>query len=104
MLVWPDGRAAWLTPRPGVFDDLRALDGLYLETALAGRTAEVTYQHGLSQVLDAVTDGDYTAGVLIRPTSIAEIRRTARDGQLMPPKSTFFTPKPLTGWVMRLLA
>jgi uncharacterized protein (DUF1015 family) len=39
--------------------------------------------------------------VLIRPTSLEEILRTAREGLLMPPKSTFFTPKLLTGWVVR---
>jgi hypothetical protein len=49
----------------------------------------------------AVTAGCYAAGVLIRPTSLTEILRTAREGLLMPPKSTFFTPKLLTGWVVR---
>jgi uncharacterized protein (DUF1015 family) len=33
--------------------------------------------------------------------SIAEIERTARDRLLMPPKSTFFTPKLRTGLVLR---
>ena len=33
--------------------------------------------------------------------SLAEIERTAREGLLMPPKSTFFTPKPITGLVLR---
>jgi uncharacterized protein (DUF1015 family) len=42
--------------------------------------------------------------VLIRPTGIDEIRRTADEGLLMPPKSTFFTPKLRTGLVMRPLA
>jgi len=43
------------------------------------------------------------AGVLIRPTSIVEIRRTADERVLMPPKSTFFTPKLRTGPVLRPL-
>jgi uncharacterized protein (DUF1015 family) len=41
--------------------------------------------------------------VLIRPVSLREIRRTADTGELMPPKSTFFTPKLLTGIVWRPL-
>ena len=45
--------------------------------------------------------GAATAAVLIRPVSIAEIERTAREGLLMPPKSTFFTPKLRTGLVIR---
>ena len=61
----------------------------------------MTYQHGLDEVLAAVAAGDATAAVLIRPVSIAEIERTAREGLLMPPKSTFFTPKLRTGFVLR---
>ena len=102
VLVTPDG-AEWLTPKPGAFDDVRALDGAWLEDALDGTAAEVTYQHGLDEVLAAVDAGTATAAVLIRPVSIAEIERTAREGLLMPPKSTFFTPKLRTGFVVREL-
>ncbi|MFZ8902211.1 MAG: DUF1015 domain-containing protein, partial [Ilumatobacteraceae bacterium] len=41
--------------------------------------------------------------LLIRPVTVAEIRRTADEGLLMPPKSTFFTPKLRTGPVIRPL-
>jgi uncharacterized protein (DUF1015 family) len=100
VLIGPDG-AAWLTPRPGAFTDVRALDGAWLEATLEGTAAEVTYQHGLDEVLTAVEQGAATAAVLIRPVSLDEIERTAREGLLMPPKSTFFTPKLRTGFVLR---
>ena len=48
--------------------------------------------------------GRAVAAVLVRPPSLAEIQRTAREGLLMPPKSTFFTPKLKTGAVLRPLA
>ncbi len=82
---------------------VRPLDGAWLERALAGTPAaeRVTYQHGLDEVLAAIAAGAATAAVLIRPVSIAEIERTAREGLLMPPKSTFFTPKLRTGFVAR---
>jgi uncharacterized protein (DUF1015 family) len=48
-----------------------------------------------------VGSGTVAAGILIRPTSLEEIQRTAREGLLMPPKSTFFTPKLRTGLVVR---
>ena len=54
-------------------------------------------------MLAAVRSGQVDAGVLIRPTGITEIRRTADEGLLMPPKSTFFTPKLRTGLVVRPL-
>jgi uncharacterized protein (DUF1015 family) len=103
VLVGPGGAAERMVPRPGAFDGVRALDGAWLEAALEGTAAEVTYQHGLDEVLGAVRTGAAVAAVLIRPVSIAEIERTAREGLLMPPKSTFFTPKLRTGFVVRPL-
>jgi uncharacterized protein (DUF1015 family) len=103
-LVAPSGEGHWLTPRPGYFDDLRTLDGLWLEHLLEATPASVSYQHGVHQLHALMTaDDTVTAAVLIRPVSVAEIERTAREGLLMPPKSTFFTPKLLTGLVMRPL-
>ena len=100
VLIGPD-TTEWLIPKRGVFDGVRALDGAYLEHALKGSRAVVDYQHGLDEVLGRVADKDVTAAILIRPTSLAEIQRTAREGLLMPPKSTFFTPKLRTGLVVR---
>jgi uncharacterized protein (DUF1015 family) len=92
-----------MQPRPGRFDGVRALDGGWLETALADVPLTVSYQHGLDEALSEVDSGRAAAAVLIRPVSVAEIERTAREGLLMPPKSTFFTPKLKTGFVIRSL-
>jgi uncharacterized protein (DUF1015 family) len=102
VLVGPQ-EAARLTPKPGAFEGIRAIDGAWLEHALGQLPAEVAYQHGLAETVAAVARGDAAAGVLIRPVSVAEIQRTAREGLLMPPKSTFFTPKLRTGFVIRQL-
>ena len=108
-LVRPDGTGAWLTPRPEAFANVRALDGVYLEhvledvRAVDGAEIDVSYQHGVANVVDLVRAGDADVAVLIRPTSIDEIRRTAVERLLMPPKSTFFTPKLRTGLVLRPL-
>lgn len=99
-----DGQGTWLLPRQGAFDGVRALDGAWLEHLLADSPASVAYQHGVDE-LRTLFDADptVTAAVLIRPVSVDEIERTAREGLLMPPKSTFFTPKLLTGLVVRPL-
>ena len=102
-LVGPDGTTQFLHPRPGAFDSVRSLDGAWLEHALADLSPTVTYQHGVDHVVDAVSSGAAAGAVLIRPVSVAEIERTAREGALMPPKSTFFTPKLRTGLVVRSL-
>jgi uncharacterized protein (DUF1015 family) len=93
----------WLTPKPSAFAGLRDLDSQRLEHALRGTTHDVAYQHGAREVLELVRTGVADAAVLIRPTSIGEIRRTAEEHVLMPPKSTFFTPKLRTGLVVRPL-
>jgi uncharacterized protein (DUF1015 family) len=104
-LVRPDGTGVWLTPRPEAFEGIRALDGAYLEHVLQDREdLDVSYQHGVQHVVDCLATGEAAVGVLIRPTGIDEIRRTADERLLMPPKSTFFTPKLRTGLVLRPLA
>ncbi len=47
--------------------------------------------------------GEAQAGVLLRPASVAQIIDIAHGGERMPPKTTFFHPKPRTGVVFRLL-
>lgn len=100
-LVDTNGRGTWMIPRPEAFVGVRDLDSARLEHALADLPHEVQYQHGISEVRRELARGSATAAVLIRPVSIAEIERTAHEGLLMPPKSTFFTPKLLTGLVVR---
>lgn len=100
VLIGPD-TVEWLIPKPGAFDGVRALDGAWLEATLDGTGIEPSYQHDIHEIATAVRSGHASAGILIRPTSLHEIMRTAREGLLMPPKSTFFTPKPLTGVVIR---
>jgi uncharacterized protein (DUF1015 family) len=102
-LVAPDGTGTWLLPRPEAFHDVRDLDSSRLEHALADLDHEVTYQHGVSEVLRVLSQGQATAGILIRPVTVAEIQRTAHEQLLMPPKSTFFSPKLRTGLVIRRL-
>ncbi|MEY3691181.1 MAG: hypothetical protein RJB57_836, partial [Actinomycetota bacterium] len=102
-LVDDEGHGTYLVPRPGAFDGVRNLDSARLEHALGDLISAVTYQHGVNEVLEKVRSGDAGCALLIRPVSLEEIRRTAETGELMPPKSTFFTPKPLTGMVWRPL-
>jgi uncharacterized protein (DUF1015 family) len=105
LLILVSRDAAWqMQPRPRRFDGVRPLDGGWLETALADVPLTLSYQHGLAETLQEVDGGRASAAVLIRPVSVAEIERTAREGLLMPPKSTFFTPKLKTGFVIRSMS
>ncbi|MGA0064074.1 MAG: DUF1015 family protein [Ilumatobacteraceae bacterium] len=102
-LVAPSLESWWLSPREGVFGESRNLDSDRLEVALRAVAHDVAYQHGVTEVCDHLQHGHAEAAILIRPTGIDEIRRTADERLLMPPKSTFFTPKLRTGMVFRTL-
>jgi uncharacterized protein (DUF1015 family) len=102
--VAPNGQAKSLKSKSERFTGVRNLDSVFLEHALADIEKSVSYQHGFSEVTAQLKTGKYTAAILIRPVSVSEIQRTAAEGLLMPPKSTFFTPKLQTGLVIRPLA
>ena len=104
VLVLLGRRAAWrMEPRPGAFDDVRALDGAWLETTLEDVEVQTPTSTGSTRCSTRSPTAGPTRRCSIRPVSVAEIERTAREGLLMPPKSTFFTPKLKTGVVLRPL-
>jgi len=93
-----------LRPKPGAFADDVVLDTVRLEQARAALPEhELTYQHGVGNVVDAVAEGRAQAAVLMRPATVAQIQDIAHGGERMPPKTTFFAPKPATGVVFRPL-
>lgn len=93
-----------LRPKAGVFDDDVELDTVRLEQARDALPAhELSYQHGVGNVVEAVAEGRAQAAVLMRPATVAQIQAIAHGGDRMPPKTTFFAPKPATGIVFRSL-
>jgi uncharacterized protein (DUF1015 family) len=102
-LVLPD-RLVGLRPRAEAFTGVRDLDTSRVDHALAGLPPHtLRFQHGEDAIVAKVAAGDAQAGVLVRPVSVASILDIAHGGERMPPKTTFFWPKPRTGTVFRLL-
>jgi uncharacterized protein (DUF1015 family) len=101
VLVLPGG--AWLLrPRPETISATRDLDSSRLDLALTSLPDHVlVYQHGVEHIRSAVDSGAAQAGVLLRPVTIDQIIEITKGGEKMPPKSTFFAPKPRTGVVFR---
>jgi len=102
-LVLPE-REVLLKPRPDALANARDLDSVRLDVGLASLPEhQLRFQHGVQNVRAAVASGAAQAGVLLRPATVAQIEATAHGGERMPPKTTFFHPKPKTGLVFRSL-
>jgi uncharacterized protein (DUF1015 family) len=102
-LLRPDATVTLLYPKPDAFAGVDDLDSARLDHALAGLPHEQTYQHGLDLTAAKVASGEAGVAVLLRPVTVAAIEAMAHARGLMPPKSTFFAPKPATGVVFRPL-
>jgi uncharacterized protein (DUF1015 family) len=83
--------------------DTGVLEALVLRGALGLGDDDIAHFHGLFYARDAaeavamVRDGEYDAAFLVRPTPVQLVREVAAAGENMPPKSTYFFPKLLTG-------
>ena len=78
------------------------LDSSRLDVALAELPdASVVYQHGWRECSEAVASGEARVAVLLRPATVSQIAAVSHGGERMPPKTTFFWPKPRTGMVFR---
>ena len=62
------------------------------------------YATGTAEALRQLDEGNYQAAFLLRPTPIEQVREIAAHGETMPPKSTYFFPKILTGVVFNPLS
>jgi uncharacterized protein (DUF1015 family) len=72
--------------------------------------ADIAAKRGLGYAKDApetlrqLDEGAYQAAFLLRPTPVEQVRAVAAHGETMPPKSTYFFPKVLTGLVFNPLS
>jgi uncharacterized protein (DUF1015 family) len=64
---------------------------------------ELTFAHSWQEAVAAVSSETVQAAVLLPPVTVAQIDAWARARRRMPPKSTYFHPKPRTGMVFRAL-
>jgi uncharacterized protein (DUF1015 family) len=98
--------AMWLLYPLAALEDAAEddLDSSRLKVALAALgDHELVYQPGWQEAVAAVTEGRADAAFLLRPVTVSQIERVAHGGRRMPPKTTFFEPKPRTGMAFRSL-
>ncbi len=111
LLSLPREKAAAMTaalPAALATMDVSALQHLLFDRALGISAADMKNQRYTSFTQDAaaairaVRSGENQLAILLRPTSIAQVREAATAGEKMPQKSTFFYPKLATGLILYL--
>jgi uncharacterized protein (DUF1015 family) len=64
---------------------------------------QVAYSSDLAAACRKVDQGEFSSLVALRPAPFASVVDVARRGRILPPKTTFFHPKPRDGLVLRPL-
>jgi len=90
--------------------DTGVLETLVLKNALGYSDEDIAHFNGLfyardtAEALAMVRSGEYDAAFVMRPTPVGQVRDVAAAGENMPPKSTYFFPKLLTGLLFNPLS
>lgn len=121
-VVLNSGRAAILTLRRGiklrevlertVHKSIRSLDVTILHELIIRQTwvgnpevefddHDILYNHNPEAMMDLLRRRKACAAFILNPPTIEQMMEVARAGKRMPPKSTFFYPKVVTGLVLR---
>ncbi|HET9740657.1 MAG TPA: DUF1015 domain-containing protein [Solirubrobacteraceae bacterium] len=96
-------------PEPYRGLDTAVLEALILKQALGMSEDDISHLHGLDYARDTaqarqrVEAGEAAAAFFMGATPVDRVRDVAAAGESMPPKSTYFFPKVLTGMVFNLL-
>jgi uncharacterized protein (DUF1015 family) len=83
--------------------DTGVLEALLLKGALQLTDNDISHLNGLgyargaADALSLLDSGAYDVAFIMRPTPVAQVKDVAAAGENMPPKSTYFFPKLLTG-------
>ena len=87
----------------GLHPDLRDIDVIILHEMIFKKiltNAEIGYEMDIAKALDQVNEGEYAAAFFLNPTQVEDVEKSALSSMRMPPKSTYFYPKLLTGLVL----
>ncbi|MBI4226770.1 MAG: DUF1015 domain-containing protein, partial [Candidatus Omnitrophica bacterium] len=90
-------------PDPSAQVDVELLHRIIVPQGIAPAPPEVTYTHVWSEAAQSVARGQGCVAWYLRSLTLPEIVRCVRGGRRLPQKSTYFTPKPLSGLVVHRL-
>ena len=83
-----------------IHPDLRGIDVIILHELVLRKilkTEEIGYEMDIKRALEKVRSGEFNAAFFLNPTGVDDVEKAALSSVRMPPKSTYFYPKLLTG-------
>ncbi len=80
--------------------NLPILHNILLENCLSVKKEDITFIKDVKLGLEKVNDGKIQALFIVSPTTLEEVQKITQLGEIMPQKSTYFYPKPLSGLVI----
>lgn len=86
-----------------IHPDLREIDVIILHELVLKKilkTTDIGYEMNVSRAIDKVKSGEFSAAFFLNPTRVEDVEKSALSSERMPPKSTYFYPKLLTGLVI----
>jgi uncharacterized protein (DUF1015 family) len=86
-----------------VCPDLKEVDVIILHELVLKKIFKVNdigYEMDVNKALDKVRSGQFSAAFFLNPTKVEDVEKAALSSVRMPPKSTYFYPKLLTGIVI----
>jgi uncharacterized protein (DUF1015 family) len=92
-----DRSASYRSLDAAILEELVLKEILGMSTDDIAAKREIGYTPSIEEALAKLESGDYQAAFLLRPTPVEQVRAVAAEGETMPPKSTYFFPKLLTG-------
>jgi uncharacterized protein (DUF1015 family) len=63
---------------------------------------KISYEMDVQKCLEVVQSGEFRAAFFLNPTGVYDVERVALASLRMPPKSTYFYPKLMTGMVLHI--
>lgn len=86
-----------------IHPELREIDVIILHELVLKKilhTSDIGYEMNVEKALEKVNSGEFRAAFFLNPTRVQDVEKSALSSVRMPPKSTYFYPKLLTGLVI----
>jgi uncharacterized protein (DUF1015 family) len=99
----PDASQAYRELDAAILEALLLRDGIGMSADDIEGKRGIAYTASAAEAIASLDSGTHAA-FLMRPTPVDQVRAVAAEGETMPPKSTYFFPKLLTGIVFNPLS